>query len=483
MIRGAPLNGQLRPKRLMGGGLRLTACLLLAAASAHADDAVRPIVVEEVTVVDVESGQLLPHRTVMVDGAKIAVIAASHDFKAPEGALVIPGAGKYLIPGLWDMHVHLEQRMPALLDLFLANGVTGIRDLNSEAHLFEWRDEIQTGKRLGPRIVASGLYLDAARSDQPPTRPAANTPEQARELVRQRKLQGVDLIKVYSGLRPDVYRAIVEEAQAQHLPVAGHCPEMVPAGEASALGQRSIEHLTGIAVSTSRKEDALRKELREAFTDPRAGYDTERMFRTTTAAMETPDDKKRAELFDLFKRNRTWQVPTLIVQRPSHAAAEPDPRMKYMHPVLTQLWSRIQGSPQFQAVRKAQFEYAQPVVRALHEAGAPILAGSDCGAILSVNVYPGFSLADELALLVDCGLAAADALRAATLNPALYLGEEETCGTVAVGKVADLVLLDADPLADIGNVRKIAGVMVRGQWLPRAELDRMLSSAAQAASE
>jgi imidazolonepropionase-like amidohydrolase len=154
-----------------------------------------------------------------------------------------------------------------------------------------------------------------------------------------------------------------------------------------------------------------------------------------------------------------------------------------MHPALTQLWRRIQGIPQLQAIRKAQFAYAKSTVRAMHKAGVPILAGTDCGATLSVNLYPGFSLADELELLVDCGLKAEDALRAATWNPALYLGEEDSCGTIAVGKSADLVLLDADPLSEIGNVRKIAGVMARGKWLPRADLDRMLADVAKAASK
>jgi hypothetical protein len=202
--------------------------------------------------------------------------------------------------------------------------------------------------------------------------------------------------------------------------------------------------------------------------------------------METPDEKKQAELFALLKKNRTWQVPTLVVQRPSYPPKEgaaPDPRMKYMHPVLTQLWSRIQSMPRSHAVREAQFAYAKPVVRAMHKAGVPIMAGTDSGAIVGVGVYPGFSLADELELLVDCGLKPEDALRAATLNPALYLGEEDRCGTVAAGKSADLVLLDSDPLTEIGNVRKIAGVMARGKWLERADLDRMLNDAAKAANK
>jgi imidazolonepropionase-like amidohydrolase len=466
--------------------LTLTVCLLLSASAARADEPSKPVVFSDVTVIDVESGRLLPNRSVLVVGAKITAVAPTKDFKAPDGSIIVPAAGKYLIPGMWDMHVHIESPMPWLLDLYLANGVTGVRDMNSESFLLDWRDDIRSGKQLGPRILVSGKYLDASRSDQPPTRPTANTPEQGRELVRQRKKQRIDFIKVYSGLQPDVYRAIMDEAKLQGLPVAGHCPEMVSARDASTLGQRSIEHVTGIALTTSRLEDALRKDLRDAFPDPKAGYDWEVMHKVTASAMETPDEKKQAELFALLKKNRTWQVPTLLVQKPSPPPKEkegPDPRLKYMHPALTQLWDRIRADPKYQAVRKGQFKYAKSVVRAMHRAGVPILAGTDCGSFLSVNLYPGFSLADELEMLVDCGLKADDALRTATLNPALYLSEERTFGTIAVGKSADLVLLDADPLADIGNVRKIAGVTTHGKWLSRSDLDKMLTDVVKAASK
>jgi imidazolonepropionase-like amidohydrolase len=435
--------------------LTLTVCLLLSASAARADEPSKPVVFSDVTVIDVESGRLLPNRSVLVVGAKITAVAPTKDFKAPDGSIIVPAAGKYLIPGMWDMHVHIESPMPWLLDLYLANGVTGVRDMNSESFLLDWRDDIRSGKQLGPRILVSGKYLDASRSDQPPTRPTANTPEQGRELVRQRKKQRIDFIKVYSGLQPDVYRAIMDEAKLQGLPVAGHCPEMVSARDASTLGQRS-------------------------------GYDWEVMHKVTASAMETPDEKKQAELFALLKKNRTWQVPTLLVQKPSPPPKEkegPDPRLKYMHPALTQLWDRIRADPKYQAVRKGQFKYAKSVVRAMHRAGVPILAGTDCGSFLSVNLYPGFSLADELEMLVDCGLKADDALRTATLNPALYLSEERTFGTIAVGKSADLVLLDADPLADIGNVRKIAGVTTHGKWLSRSDLDKMLTDVVKAASK
>lgn len=439
-----------------------------------------PVVFAGATVVDVEAGKLVPGRAVVVVGPKIAAVAAADGYVPPAGATVVPAAGKYLIPGLWDMHVHHEFPWPGLLDLALANGVTGVRDLNGEPFVLAWRDEIAAGKRLGPRVVASGKYLDGRMNGQPPGRRTADTPDQGRELVRDRKKARADFIKVYSGLRPEVYRAVLAEAKAAGLPVAGHCPELVSAFDAARLGQRSIEHLSGVALSTARDEAGLRKEVAAAFDGP-YGYDLDDAAPALTRAMDAPDDKRRAALFAAFKESDTWQVPTLVVQRPLRPAADPDPRAKYMHPGVTQFWDRVRTNDRHADYRKKRSAYARATVRDMHAAGVPLLAGTDAGGVVGVDVLPGFSLADELELLAGCGLTAADALRAATLNPAKYLGEEATTGTVAAGKRADLVLLDADPLADVGNVRKIAGVMAAGRWLARAELDRMLAGVVESA--
>ncbi len=438
-----------------------------------------PLVFVGVTVVDVESGRLLPDRVVIVEGKTVTAVVPAKGYAPPEGATVVPAAGKYLIPGLWDMHVHHTFPWPGYLDLALVSGVTGVRDMQSDDFLFTWRDEIRDGKREGPRIVASGVYLDARREGQPPDRKTADTPEQGRDLVRARKKQGADFIKVYSGLRPDVHAAILDEAKAQKLPVAGHCPELVGAAEASRLGQRSFEHLTGVALSCSRNEAALRKEVADAFAGER-GWDIERATESVERAMETADDAKEAALFATFTKNGTWQVPTLTVLRSfPKADAAPDPRVKFLHPALTQLWGRVQANEKIRKHQAVRFAHAARTVRAMHQAGVPLLAGTDGGGVICANVFPGFSVADELELLVGCGLTPADALRTATLNPALYFGEEKSAGTVAAGKRADLVLLDADPLAAIANVRKVSGVVAAGRWLPKADLDARLKRLTQ----
>lgn len=282
--------------------LSIGALLWLSLAAPAADPAVT--VFTGVTVIDVEAGKAVPGRAVVVTGPKITSFVAAEGFKPPEGATVVPTTGKFLIPGLWDMHVHHLAPMPGPLELALANGVTGVRDLNSDPFLLKWRDEIAAGKRAGPRIVASGKYLDAKLNGQPPDRVSADTPDGARELVRQRKKAGADLIKLYLGLSPEVYRAVLEEAKAQGLPVAGHCPERVSALDASNLGRRSIEHLSGIALSCARGEAALRKELATAFAGGH-GYDITETYQVLEKAMATPDEAKQADLFAAFKKNRT----------------------------------------------------------------------------------------------------------------------------------------------------------------------------------
>jgi imidazolonepropionase-like amidohydrolase len=461
--------------------LRLIGALLvffLAARIVTAKDEAGPSVVFlPVTVVDVKAGNLLENRAVIVRGGVISAVVGAEDVQSPAGATVVDGTGKYLIPGLWDMHTHHDFPWTGLLELALVNGVIGVRDMNSEAFVLKWRDEIRNGSRLGPRIVASGKYLDGRLNGQPPNRVSADNPEQARELVRGRKQAGAEFIKVYSGLRPEVYRAVIDEAKLLGLPVAGHCPELASIVDASNLGQRSVEHLTGVALACARDEAALRKQVDEAFAG-KNGYDIDEVQKVIATAMKQQDPAKQSALFEVLKRNQTWQVPTLVVQRPLPARDQLEPRLQYVHRAITALWDAILTNDRHAALRQASFEYARSMVRQMHAAGVPLLAGTDAGGSTNVRVFTGFSLADELELFVECGLSPADALRTATLNPAQYFEEEKTAGTVADGKRADLVLLDGNPLDEIGNVRKIAGVMVNGRWLPRAELDQMLATAA-----
>jgi imidazolonepropionase-like amidohydrolase len=296
---------------------------------------------------------------------------------------------------------------------------------------------------------------------------------------------GADFVKVYTKLPREAYLAIADEAKKQGLPFAGHLPESVSAAEASDLGQKSIEHLTGVELACSDREDELRREAVATLSRSDNPSAMELLGRIDARAADSFSDEKARALYARFVRNRTWQVPTLTVLHSLVSLDDPkftaDPRLKYMPPSFRSYWS-LKLSPETAAMLKRTYERATGLVRAMHQAGVPFLAGTDTPGV--PYVFPGFSLHDELALLVaEGGFTPLEALQAATRDPARFLGQEEALGTVEPGKVADLVLLDADPLADIHNTTKIAAVMVNGKLLSRNELDEMLAEVEAANKE
>ena len=284
-------------------------------------------------------------------------------------------------------------------------------------------------------------------------------------------------MKVYSFLPREAYFGIAEEAKAQGIPFAGHVPWSVSAAEASDAGQKSIEHLTGIFLSCSRRETDLRKQIPQ--TTPFGGRAI-----IEANALQTYDEQKASVLFQRFVKNGTWQCPTLTVLRSSAYREERnfrnDPRLKYMPSEVKDRWERrVEARPNFRA--EEEHTYAREVypkyfllIAAMRRAGVQFLAGTDTG---NPYCFPGFSLHDELALLVEAGLTPAEALRAATLNPAKFLGLDETLGTIEKGKIADLVLLDANPFQDIRNTQRINAVVLNGRFLDRKVLDGMLAKA------
>jgi len=305
---------------------------------------------------------------------------------------------------------------------------------------------------------------------------AANAAE-GREAVRKLKKMGADFVKVYTKLPREAYLAIADEAKKQDLPFAGHLPESVSAAEASDLGQKSIEHLTGVELACSDREDELRREAVAVLAKADNQAAMELLGRISARAADSFSDKKARALYARFVRNGTWQVPTLTVPRSLVSLDDPkftaDPRVKYMPPAFRSYWS-LKLSPETAAMLKRAYKRATGLVRAMHQAGVPFLAGTDTPGVR--HVFPGFSLHDELALLVaEGGFTPLEALQAATRDPARFLGREKDLGTVEPGKLADLVLLSADPLADIHNTTKIAAVMANGRLLPRRELDWMLA--------
>ena len=417
--------------------------------------------------------------TVEIRGRTIAAMDKDGRVRVARGARVINGRGKYLIPGLWDMHVHLSFPQGAaqiFLPVMVANGVLGARDMHSFLPaIISLKLAVATGTQVGPRLFVAGTAVDGPNSYLPAAR-IVHTPEEAREAVRELKAAGVDFIKVYSSLPKDLYLAVAAAARSERIPFVGHVPYPVTAAEASDAGQRSLEHLTEVDVSTSSEEEGIKVEEREAM-NQKHGYIPD-----PVRLKSTFDSAKAAALFERFRKNNTWQVPTLIVFYEERRLAEPglvgnDSLLVYIPKLLRNYWRSLPTDIAVKMV--ALYAIHSDLVGRLNRAAVPILAGSD-----SPNpfVYPGFSLHDELGLLVRSGLSPAEALRTATINPATFLGVTDSLGTVARGKVADLVLLDANPLEDIANTRRIRAVIQDGRLLDRRALDAMLAGARLRAS-
>jgi imidazolonepropionase-like amidohydrolase len=452
------------------------------------------LIIQRATVIDLASPKPLKDTDVAVSGGRI--LAIGKGIKVPPGAQVIDARGKFLIPGLWDMHMHLG--LPdAFLPMLMANGVTGVREMFTGIPLpliQQWR-----ARPDAPRIVASG-FLDGPLMLSAPSIPpgafAVATADQARFAVDVLARSGYDFLKVYSDLPREAYFAIAQEARAIGIPFAGHVPESVSPLEAAETGQRSQEHLINILQACSTKEDELRAERLRVMNDDQLsgdarlrilGFPDLRSF-LDSQGKDTYSKEKAAALFDAFVRNGVWQTPTLALLQ-GFAYGDDlvnDPSFHYM-PESWRKTAHARDKPYMQDLSPEQFEELVGRIRALldrykilvrdmHHAGVEFLAGTDTS--LTNPVIPGVGLHHELALFVDAGFTPLEALATATRNPARYYGALNVTGTIEVGKFADLVLLDADPLADIHNTQKIRAVVARGRYFSRIDLDAMLERVA-----
>jgi imidazolonepropionase-like amidohydrolase len=441
--------------------------------------------ITHVTVIDTITGKEIQERTVIISGDRISEVRDSKKLKPPAGAKIVDGNRKYLIPGLWDMHVHavFAERVDSMFPTFVANGVLGIRDMGTSMPLAEidrLRHETANGSRLGPRIVAAGPILDGRPKPLRPNFLAITTPEEGRETVRRLKTGGADLIKVYSELSRNSFLAIADEAKKQNIPFAGHVPFSVSALEASDAGQKSMEHLWGIYLSCSSREEELRSEMLKGGVNLSG---SERIRLEMDEAAASYDERKAANVFAHLAKNGTWMVPTFTAVVPDSeifgARVTTDPRLKYIPPAIQKQWSAAASAGA--AIKSKSFDRKLQVVGAMHRAGVPVLAGTDT-AWIQPYTYAGFSLHDELALLVKAGLTPIESLQTATINPARFLGMEKDLGTIEKGKVANLVLLDADPVSDIRNTQKIDSVVLKGKLLTRTDLDKLLQDVATKAA-
>lgn len=407
-------------------GLFLVTCVCLCPSAARPD-----ILIRNVTIIDVATGTAVPKRSILIHADQIASVNAA--IPAPKQARIIDGSGKFVIPGLWDMHVHLTDR--GQLPLYPAYGVTGVRDMGSDlARVREWRGRMLKDNLILPHIETCGPPVDGFPSGDPKLPVSVvRSPNEARSVYDQLDDQSVDFICVLPSLPRDAYFALIERARKYFSPVAGAVPATVRVLEAVEARQKSIEHMSGILLACSTEE--------KRFRGPRAlaleRRDWEAFEEVEAAAAETFSADKADALFDRMALFETRSVPTLTKLRVSPCA-------KGLYEKLAELLVRMQRH------------------------GVVIMAGADGGP-------PGESLHEELELLVAAGLTPAQALRGATLEPAKYLDAAESLGAVEQGKIADLVLLDANPLTDIRNTRKIVAVVLAGKYLSKTRLNLLRS--------
>jgi len=453
----------MRPSFSRGAIVRLAAAAAIVASSPIPAIGQPSIAITRVSVIDGDAPSPRTDQTVVIDGNRIVRVGASGSVAVPPGARIVDGRGKFLLPGFWDMHVHTAiSGGRDLLSLYVANGVTGVRDMAGDWDtLKSWRSEIGRGQLVGPRIIASGPYLEGG--DVPIPHLLARNAVEASAGVDSLIALGVDFIKVHSQLNAESYFAIARRARERGVVFAGHVPRVVGSAAASDSGQKSIEHLLGIPAECTPADSVALA--------PRY---------TVQGALGRCSSEDLAPLYEKFVRNGTYVTPTFTAQVevavwPTRAVPG-DSLAHYLPKAVRDYVAQIfpmpdSIPPNADSVGRAMLEKRLRQVSAMQRAGVHILTGTDAPLR---NSPPGFGLHEELALLVSGGMAPFDALRSATLEPARYFGMLDSLGTIAPGKLADLLLLDANPLQDIRNTRRISAVVANGRLYAGAARERLL---------
>lgn len=465
----------------------LTSALALALALALASGALRAaehvdLLVRDATVIDVVDGKRHPHQVIAVRDARIVAIVDDARAKRFDATQTVDASGKFAIPGLWDMHVHfgggdaLIEENRNLLPLYVAHGITAVRDCAGDLSpsVFEWRAATAAGTLLGPRIFTSGPKIEGYKSIWPGDIEIGTVAELNAALD---KLQGwnVDFVKITDNtLSPELFMAAVKEAGRRGLKTSAHVPYPITIDEVSAAGLSSVEHIDYAFKAGSPKEKPLGEAIARGEINSRDAW---------TQWNATFDPKLATATYKHMARRGTAITPTLngsqVVAYLDQNDHRHDDYLKYIGPGLqaTYTW-RVERAAKDDtaaiAARHLRFERNASVLPLLQAAGVTILAGTDAGFLNSYN-YPGIGLHDELGLLVKYGLTPLQALQAATINGARFLGHDDSNGTLAAGKAADLVLLDADPLLDIAATRRIDTVVMKGRAYDRGQLDAMLA--------
>ena len=472
--------------------------LLLAAVAAPAAYAQSSdpadLVITNVTVIDPETRKVSAAQEIVIDDGRIVSVRKAAKRATPAKS-TIDGTGKFAIPGLMDMHAHasLKPLHKSTLALMHANGVTGARDMASDCHsekgiamctgeMRKAAAAIDAGMLTGPRLLAlSTMKIQSAGAPKDPADPRARffpqNPEQTTALIPVLLERKPDVIKLGDTLDTASYRLLIAAARANRIEVSGHLPAQLSVKQAAEMGQRSIEHARDLPLDCS----TYGPTYRAFFAKPAGDAPRPSPIDRAKQAVETQDAKRCGEQIAALRRHGSYYVPTHLTRQMDYRAADPayrnDPRMAWIIPQQRQMWDRdldkfASATPEQVEAFGKFFRLGLELTGRAHRAGVKIMAGTDTN---DTMVFPGFSLHDELGLLVEAGLSPMDALRAATTVPAEYLRRSTDFGGLSKGKAADIVLLDADPLAAIGNTRRIAYVIQNGRATDRAALDAILA--------
>lgn len=438
------------------------------------------IAFENANVVPMDRERILERQTVIVRDGRIAQIGAAANTKIPAEAVRIDATGKFLIPGLAEMHGHLPSpdSPPALVEhilfLYVANGVTTVRGMQGNPSALEHRNAVASKRILGPRLYVAGPVFSGA---------VVKTVEAAEKAVREQKTAGYDLLKISEGLSPEVYDAIVSTAKKVKIDFAGHVPNDVGVRRAIAARQRSIDHLDNYLEALESDKSAVRSADAQ------------------TRARELPfnvDTQKIPELARLTRQAGVWNMPTIALWEIFHndetgeVLRERLTEVRYMPRTTVADWVKRKNAMLqpagnvfmgFGVGSKSGarvIELRREMLKGLRDAGAKIALGTDSPQVFSV---PGFSIHREMQVMSAIGFTPFAILQSGTRNVAEYFGTLSETGTVERGKRADLVLLDANPLEDVSNVARRAGVVVNGRWLLESEIKARLEKLAAAAEK
>ena len=446
------------------------------------------LLITNARVVDVEQGTVQQNRTLVIRDGQIVEVSDESALQRYRAASTVDAQGKYIIPGLWDNHIHLRggedliAENENLLPLFIAHGVTTVRDAGGDLYpaIRKWQQQIETGEITGPRILTAGPKLDGPNPTWEGSVEVASVAQVPAAMDSLQQL-GVDFVKIYdSTISGDVFLAIVKEAEARGMQVSGHMPFTITLRDAMDLGLDATEHLYYAFKASSAKEDSITQAIRASQqTDKPIGFHTAlRMLYDTYAPAVAQ------QTFNRMAETKTAAVPTLHISRVlnnlKYEDHSQDAYLPYIGEGIIKTYERRinsarrspEESVQFMRDLNARFHTMVP---AMHKAGVTILAGSDCGAYNSY-VYPGISLHKELEMMVETGLTPAQALRTATINGARFMNRDDKYGTVAQGKAADLVMLNENPLEDISHTQGIHAVVYGGKVYTAEELKQLMEN-------